>query len=93
MPPEDVAAATLRLLDVPLLNELERHLPFAWYVEDESIEVRALVKVKFLKVKRRQRYKGSPPLASWEPAGAELTVLPGDVEPPIPLNTGGTSND
>lgn len=93
MPPDSVEAATLRMLDVPLLNELERYLPFAWNFEGDSIKARALLTVTFLKVKRRERHKGRPALAMWQPDGAELTVLPSDIEPPIPNKPGGFCND
>lgn len=77
-PPEASVNVTLRMLDVLLLNELNRHLPFAGSYEGNSIEIGALVMVKFQKVISRQHHKGALPLATWKPADAELTVLPVD---------------
>lgn len=79
---------TLRMLDVALLHELERHLPIAGSFDGNHIDLHAVITVIFQKVERRQRHKGAPLIAAWKASDAELTVLPVDETRPL-----GTSND
>lgn len=68
---------SLEILDVMVLHELDRHLPMAGNYDGDRFELRAVLTVRYQKVERRQkRYKGSPLIATWKPADAELTVLP-----------------